>query len=62
MDFAEQQRNPGKHIVGIGVVLALHAVLAWALVNGLAQRLVEEKPEEAITALRRMLKPVESQS
>lgn len=28
----------------------------------LAQRLVEEKPEEAITALRRMLKPVESQS
>lgn len=41
MDFAEQQRNPGKHVVGIGVVLALHLVLGWALVNGLAQRLVE---------------------
>ena len=28
----------------------------------LAQRLVEEKPEEAIVALRRMLKPAETQS
>ena len=41
MDFAEQQRNPGKHAVGIAIVLALHLVLGWALVNGLAQRLVE---------------------
>ena len=41
MDFAEQQRNPGKHAVGFAVVLALHLVLGWALVNGLAQRLVE---------------------
>lgn len=41
MNFAEQQRNPGKHVVGIGIVLALHLVLGWALINGLAQRLVE---------------------
>ena len=41
MDYAQQQRNPGKHAVGIGIVLALHLVLGWALVNGLAQRLVE---------------------
>ncbi len=41
MDYAQQQRNPGKHVVGIGIVLALHLVLGWALVNGLAQRLVE---------------------
>ncbi len=41
MDFAEQQRNPSKHAVGFAVVLALHLVLGWALVNGLAQRLVE---------------------
>ena len=41
MDFAEQQRNPGKHVVGIGVVLLLHLLLGWGLVNGLAQRLVE---------------------
>ena len=41
MDFAQQQRNPGRHIVGIGVVLALHLLLGWALVTGLAQRMVE---------------------
>ena len=41
MDFAQQQRNPGKHVVGIGIVIAMHVLLAWALVTGLAQRMVE---------------------
>jgi protein TonB len=41
VDFAQEQRNPGKHVVGFGIVLALHLLLGWALVNGLAQRLVE---------------------
>jgi protein TonB len=41
VDFAQQQRNPGKHAVGISVVLAMHLVLGWALVTGLAQRMVE---------------------
>jgi periplasmic protein TonB len=41
VDFAQQQRNPGKHLVGLSVVVALHALLAWALVTGLAQRMVE---------------------
>ena len=41
MDFAQEQRTPVKHLVSVGVVLALHLVLGWALVNGLAQRLIE---------------------
>jgi len=41
VDFAEQQGNPGKHIVGIGIVLGLHLVLGWALVTGLGQRMIE---------------------
>ena len=41
VDFAEQQRNPGKHVVGFGVVVVLHLLLGWALVSGLAQRMVE---------------------
>ncbi|MBX3638320.1 MAG: energy transducer TonB, partial [Rubrivivax sp.] len=41
MDFAQQQRNPGKHVVGIGIVLALHLLLGWAMVTGLAQRVVD---------------------
>ena len=41
MDLGQEQRNPGKHMVGIGVVLGLHVLLGWALLNGLAQRMVE---------------------
>jgi protein TonB len=41
VNFAEQQRNPGRHAVGIGIVLALHLLLGWALVTGLAQRMIE---------------------
>ena len=41
MDFAEQQRAPGRHVIGIGIVLALHLILGWALLTGLAQRMIE---------------------
>jgi periplasmic protein TonB len=41
VDYGEQQRNPGKHLVGFALVLGLHLILGWALLNGLAQRLVE---------------------
>jgi periplasmic protein TonB len=41
VDFAQEQRTPGKHVVGIGIVLGLHLVLGWALLTGLAQRMVE---------------------
>lgn len=48
MDFARQQRNPAKHLVGITFVLVFHAVLVYALVNGLGHKLVEviKKPYE----------------
>lgn len=41
MDFATQQRNPSKHVVGMGLVLGLHLVVGWAVVSGLATQLVE---------------------
>lgn len=41
MDYAQQQRNPGKHIVGFGIVVAMHVLLGWGLLTGLAQRMVE---------------------
>jgi protein TonB len=41
VDYAQQQRNPGRHAVSIGVVIVLHLLLGWALVSGLAQRMVE---------------------
>ena len=41
MDFAQQQRKPGRHLVGIGLVVLMHLLLGWALVSGLARQVVE---------------------
>lgn len=41
MDYAQQQRQPGKHLTGITVVVILHIVLGYALVNGLATKVVD---------------------
>ncbi|MGU7773825.1 energy transducer TonB [Burkholderia sp. MR1-5-21] len=41
MDFAQQQRNPMKHAVGIGAVVVLHILLGWALLNGLGRKVIE---------------------
>jgi protein TonB len=41
MDYAQQQRQPGKHLTGITVVLVLHAVVVYALVTGLARKAIE---------------------
>ncbi|MGA2551568.1 MAG: energy transducer TonB [Burkholderiaceae bacterium] len=48
MDFAQQQRSPFKHLVGITFVVLLHILLIYALINGLAHKLVAvmEKPVE----------------
>ena len=41
MDYASQQRKPGKHPIGLIVVALLHVVLGYALVNGLGKKIVE---------------------
>jgi periplasmic protein TonB len=41
LNYAESQRRMGRHPVSIGVVVVLHVLLAWALVSGLARRVVE---------------------
>lgn len=41
MNYAEQQRNPGRHAVGITVVVLLHVLVVYALVTGLARTVVE---------------------
>jgi protein TonB len=48
MDFAQQQRNPLKHMVGIAFVVLFHILLIYALINGLAHKLVAviQKPVE----------------
>ncbi|MGH8798791.1 MAG: TonB family protein [Casimicrobiaceae bacterium] len=41
MDFARQQRDPTRHLVGITVVILVHALVIYALVTGLARKAVE---------------------
>jgi protein TonB len=41
MDFAQQQRDPKRHLIGIGAVVILHVLVVWALVSGLARKVVE---------------------
>ena len=42
MNFAESQRNPGKHPTGLIIVLIMHVLLAYALVSGLAKKVVDK--------------------
>ncbi len=41
MNYAHQQRDPGKHTMGIGIVVLLHVVIVYALVSGLAKKMVD---------------------
>ena len=41
MDYAQRERNPAKHLPSITLVVLLHIVLGYALVSGLARKVVE---------------------
>jgi periplasmic protein TonB len=41
LDYAQQQRSWGRHAPSILAVIVLHIVIGWALVNGLARRVIE---------------------
>ena len=58
MDFARQQRDPRRHMVGLTAVILLHALLIYGLFTGLAQKAVEviKKPISA-TIVEEIKKP-----
>lgn len=41
MNFAESQRRPGKHPTGLLIVIVMHVLLAYALVSGMARKVVD---------------------
>lgn len=41
MNFAQPQAERGRRFVGFGAVLLFHALLVWALVSGLAKKVVD---------------------
>jgi len=41
MNFSQRQADPRRHLVGITFVIAFHAFIVYALVTGLAKKVVE---------------------
>ncbi|AXI01892.1 energy transducer TonB [Aquirhabdus parva] len=41
MNFTQDGKNPSKNYVGIGVVILLHIIIVYALINGLARKVVD---------------------
>ena len=41
MDYAQRERNPARHLPSITMVVVLHIALGYALVTGLARKVVE---------------------
>ena len=57
IDYAQQQRSPGKHLRGIAFVVVIHAVLIYALMNGLARKVVDVVKGPIETRIIQELKP-----
>jgi periplasmic protein TonB len=41
MDYAQQQRDPTKHAIGVAFVILMHVLLIYALISGLGRAIVE---------------------
>jgi protein TonB len=57
MDFAQQQRSPTRHLAGLSVVILIHAIVIWALVTGLARKVVEVIKQPLETKIIEEVKP-----
>jgi protein TonB len=49
MDYARQQRDPGKHVIGIAFVVLVHLFVIYALMTGLGRSMMQviKKPLSA---------------
>ncbi|WP_263405644.1 TonB C-terminal domain-containing protein [Chitinimonas arctica] len=57
MDFAQQQRNPSKHLIGFGFVILLHVGIAYALMMGLGKKVIAALPESLVTKIIEEVQP-----
>ena len=57
MDYAQHQKTPTNRFGGIAFVILLHALLIYALVNGLARKVVEVVKGPLETRIIQELKP-----
>jgi periplasmic protein TonB len=57
MDFSENERNPGKKFAGIAFVLLFHVLIVYALMTGLARKVVEVIKQPVETKIIEEVKP-----
>jgi protein TonB len=57
MDYAQAQRDPTKHLVGFTIVVLLHILIIYALVTGLARKVVDVIKKPIETKLVEEVKP-----
>ena len=57
MEFSEYERNPGKKFTGIAFVIFLHVFIIYALVTGLARKVVEVIKQPIETKIIEEVKP-----
>ena len=56
MNFSHE-KNPGKNFTGIAVVVLIHALVAWGIVNGLGTRMVAKIADAVETKIIEEVKP-----
>ena len=57
MDFSQNEVSPLKRYGGLSVVILLHALVAWALVTGLAHKMVDMIKQPVETKIIEEVKP-----
>jgi len=57
MDYAQQQRDPTKHLVGLTVVALFHVLLIYAMITGLARKAIDVIKKPIETKLVEEIKP-----
>jgi protein TonB len=57
MEFSEYERNPGKKLTGLALVILLHVLIIYALVTGLARKAIEVIKQPIETKIIEEVKP-----
>jgi protein TonB len=56
MNFSHE-KEPGKNLTGIAIVIVLHVIVAWGIINGLGKRMITKMQEAVETKIIEDVKP-----
>ncbi|MGZ5203042.1 MAG: energy transducer TonB [Telluria sp.] len=56
MNFSHE-KEPGKNLTGIAIVIVLHVIVAWGIINGLGKRMITKMQEAVETKIIEEVKP-----